>query len=71
MKAEQKKIKAKKEDLAEFKVNELKDMLKANGQPCTGNKGELVARVAEGQVRGAIPKCPKCHGGNLDYSESK
>jgi hypothetical protein len=40
-------------------------------QPYSGNKGVLIARIADGKVRGAIPKCPKCAGGNLTFHESK
>ena len=29
----------------------------------SGNKDELVVKVADGKVLGAIPKCPNCYGG--------
>ena len=28
-------------------------------------------KIADGKIRGAIPKCPKCFAGNLNYNESK
>jgi len=46
-------------------VNELKGILKANDQSSTGNKSELVERVADGVAFGAMPRCSKCSGGRL------
>lgn len=43
-------------------------MLKKNLQSMSGNKNDLVAKVADGQVLGRIPKCPKCFGGRPKYN---
>jgi len=53
--------------------NELKEMLRKNSRPSTGVKGELALRVADGQLRGGLPKCPSCSGGylHLDLSNDK
>lgn len=42
--------------------------LKKNDQPRTGKKEELVSRVAEGRVLGALPSCPKCQNGQIHWS---
>jgi len=31
----------------------------------SGTKGELVDRVVDGQMYGALPRCPQCGGGIL------
>jgi hypothetical protein len=38
-------------------------MLKKNQQTRTGNKSELIEKIADGIVLGRIPKCPNCFGG--------
>jgi len=48
-------------------VPRLKEMLKANDQPVTGTKSELLARCAEGAALGALPRCPKCQGGRIRF----
>jgi len=60
-----------KKELSSSKLPELKEMLKKNNQPHSGNKTLLVDRISDGQVRGAIPKCPRCAGGNLTYHQKK
>ena len=47
----------------------LKDILKKNLQSMSGNKDDLVFKVADGIVLGRIPRCPKCFGGRpkFDY----
>ena len=36
----------------------------------SGNKKQLIVRVAEGRVLGAIPRCPKCSGGKPSFDSS-
>lgn len=48
-------------------VENLKTLLRTNRQPVTGNKAELVKRVSEGVVLGAMQPCPQCFGGKLRY----
>lgn len=48
-------------------VDALKAMLRSNRQPVSGVKAELVRRVSEGVVLGALPPCPQCFGGKLKY----
>ena len=50
-----------------YKVDELKALLRSNGQTTTGAKAELVTRCAEGSVMGRIPSCPMCSGGKLKF----
>uniref|UniRef100_A0A7S1JYR9 SAP domain-containing protein n=1 Tax=Vitrella brassicaformis TaxID=1169539 RepID=A0A7S1JYR9_9ALVE len=50
-------------------VEELKTLLRLNNQSVTGDKAQLVARAADREVRGAIPKCPKCKAYYLRYRE--
>ena len=47
----------------------LKDILRKNMQSMSGNKEDLVLKVADGIVLGRIPRCPKCFGGRpkFDY----
>mmetsp|Transcript_20330 Transcript_20330/g.65530 ORF Transcript_20330/g.65530 Transcript_20330/m.65530 type:complete len:411 (+) Transcript_20330:776-2008(+) len=45
-------------------VEELKRYLKWNNQLLAGTKPELLRRVADGAVFGAVPQCPRC-GGHL------
>lgn len=49
--------------LDESSVQQLKEMCKTNGQKVTGTKPELIERVADGKILGAIPKCNSCGGG--------
>ena len=48
-------------------IKELKSLLRLNQQSMTGTKDELVSKVADGEIKGAIPKCAKCGGGYLKY----
>ncbi len=48
-----------------FRVEELKDRLKANDQVVSGTKGDLQKRIAECFINGCLPRCPKCNGGRL------
>lgn len=49
---------------------QLKDILRKNNQSMSGNKIELLSKVAEGMMFGRTPKCPNCFGGRprLDMS---
>eukprot|EP00996_Jenningsia_fusiforme_P002699 NODE_3520_length_961_cov_83.653509_g3233_i0.p1 GENE.NODE_3520_length_961_cov_83.653509_g3233_i0~~NODE_3520_length_961_cov_83.653509_g3233_i0.p1 ORF type:complete len:241 (-),score=47.82 NODE_3520_length_961_cov_83.653509_g3233_i0:186-908(-) len=60
--------KEKKKELANLSIPELKELLKANRQPVSGTKAELLERATDGAVRGALPKCPRCHGGYLRFN---
>jgi len=62
------KIEQAKENLVKYGVNELKQMLKLNSQVSSGNKPDLIERIADGIVRGRIPGCPKCSIGKLRYN---
>lgn len=42
---------------------QLKDILRKNGQSMSGNKTELLGKVADGMMFGKVPKCPNCNGG--------
>lgn len=55
--------------LSQLGNQELKNILMKNMQTRTGNKDDLVLKVADGIVLGRIPKCPKCFGGRpkFDY----
>ena len=48
-------------------IKDLKEILRINGQSMTGDKKQVIEKVADGEVLGAIPKCPKCSGGHLKY----
>lgn len=41
-------------------LGQLKDHLRANKQIMAGKKDELVERCADGELLGALPKCPRC-----------
>eukprot|EP01083_Nonionella_stella_P032375 88635_1 len=49
-------------------VSELGTMLEMNGQKKSGRKNELIERVCDGVINGAIPKCPKCNSKYLKYN---
>ena len=49
----------------------LKDCLRANGQLIGGTKAELVMRVADGVLHGALQKCTSCGGGRLHPTTKK
>ena len=54
--------------LASLSNEELKQICRKNEQKTTGTKAELIARVADGQVLGRIPKCGACGGGRLRFN---
>jgi hypothetical protein len=37
-------------------------------QSMSGNKDELIEKVADGRVLGRIPRCPKCFGGRPKFT---
>ena len=62
-----KKFKELKEDFEDKSIPQLKEMLRINCQSRTGTKSELITKVADGIIKGAIPRCSKCGGGFLKY----
>lgn len=48
--------------LERLTIEELKNYLRMNNQLLGGTKVDLVRRVADGVVFGALPQCPNCHG---------
>jgi len=46
---------------------ELQKWLRHNSQLVTGNKKQLLLRCVDGQLNGRIPKCPRCHQGQMQY----
>jgi len=58
-----------KEDIITLTAKDLKNELARNHQPITGRKDELVDRVADGRLLGAIPKCPSCLYGYLHFDK--
>lgn len=49
--------------LSGYSNAQLKDILRKNLQSMSGNKDDLVLKVADGIVLGRIPRCPNCFGG--------
>lgn len=47
------------EKYKKMKIPELKGVLRANKQLLGGTKDELIARCVDGEMYGAIPKCPR------------
>lgn len=60
-----------KENDAKYSVNELKSILQKNDQKTSGNKRELLERVADGELLGRIPRCMACFGGRLQFDSKK
>jgi len=58
-------IKSKINEISHNSVATLKDLLKMNDQSAGKNKQELLEKVADGMLFGALPRCPKCAGGRL------
>jgi len=65
--AQKKRIKSAEEEAADLSIDALKSQLRANNQKISGTKGELVERVAQCKVLGAIPTCPECSAGKLRF----
>ncbi|CAD8073699.1 unnamed protein product [Paramecium sonneborni] len=49
---------------------EIKDNLRKNLQSMTGNKDELLNKIADGIVLGSIPRCPHCFGGRPKFNQA-
>lgn len=62
-KVEYEKFKSETKRLQDFSNAQLKEMLKKNLQSMSGNKDEMIAKIADGIVLGQIPRCPNCFGG--------
>ncbi|XP_078595517.1 uncharacterized protein LOC144872818 [Branchiostoma floridae x Branchiostoma japonicum] len=50
---------------------DIKTVLKLNDQAAGGNDKEITLRLADGILRGGLPRCPKCFGGRLRYGRPK
>lgn len=48
-------------------TDKLKSLLKTNDQSRTGNKAVLLAKCADGEAFGKLPRCPRCHGGKIKF----
>jgi len=55
----------------EHNLNDLKAILKFNEQSYHGGQDELIARIADGEENGALPRCPQCEKGHLVYDSGK
>ena len=53
------------DDLQEFSVLGLKEMLRKNAQKVSGTKYELINRIADCKMYGCMPRCTSCGGGHL------
>lgn len=53
------------EELRQCTNQRLKNMLKHNRMVQSGNKDDLVRRVADCKMYGCYPRCPECGGGTL------
>ncbi|KFG31894.1 poly(ADP-ribose) polymerase and DNA-Ligase Zn-finger region domain-containing protein [Toxoplasma gondii RUB] len=58
------------ESASKATMSRLKEILRHNNQRMSGTKEELVQRVAEGEVMGAVPKCPECNEGFLRFDHN-
>jgi len=67
-KEERKKFMEYEEEFNTMSVNNLKKLLKANGQKISGKKMELVERCADAKLYGCLPKCEECGGGRLQVN---
>jgi hypothetical protein len=56
------------EALGSNSIDQLKQLLRQNGQAVSGTKGELIERCSQGAVLGAIPICPLCGAGKLRFA---
>jgi hypothetical protein len=60
-----------KEYFEDKSIADLKEMLRINNQSRTGDKNTLCQRIADGIIKGQIPRCSKCGGGFLKYDYNK
>lgn len=65
--AELKSFKDHKEEIEDNSVAELKALLKKNGVTQSGNRDDLINRVADCKTLGTLPSCLKCGGGKLKF----
>jgi len=65
IKEEKAKAKELKAEATQFGLPKLKELCRLNDYKVTGTKKELVERVVDGMMYGAIPRCPKCNAGYL------
>ena len=56
-----------KKEYADYTNDKLKSILRANSQSMSGTKDQLIVKVADGEVLGAMPRCGKCGGGYLKW----
>jgi hypothetical protein len=56
------------ETVSSYTAERLRLILERNGQKKSGNKPELVSRVVDGMIYGALPSCPACKKGHLYYA---
>lgn len=56
------------EDLRGYKNDELKAMLSKNFVKKSGNKSDLIERIADCKMYGKYPDCPSCGGGKLSVT---
>lgn len=59
------------QDLMTYTNVRLQEILKKNFQHKSGTKVELMLKVADGRIHGAIPKCKKCGGGVPTFNVNK
>lgn len=53
---------------ASYTTDDLKALLRHNGQFVTGRKKDLIARCIDGEMHGRIPGCGKCKKGQLRFN---
>eukprot|EP00928_Gymnodinium_smaydae_P091882 TRINITY_DN75644_c0_g1_i1.p1 TRINITY_DN75644_c0_g1~~TRINITY_DN75644_c0_g1_i1.p1 ORF type:complete len:286 (-),score=46.19 TRINITY_DN75644_c0_g1_i1:195-1052(-) len=63
-----KKVQKIEQQIAANSISQLQSELGKNDQVKTGKKDELIQRVAEGRVLGALPACPRCQKGRVHWS---
>ncbi|CAD8153188.1 unnamed protein product [Paramecium octaurelia] len=59
------------QDLEKKTAGQLKSMLKANDQTQSGNKTELIERIADCMIKGCLEKCPNCSGGRPKFNPTQ
>lgn len=52
-----------KDDLDNNALPKLKEMCRKNLMKVSGNKSDVIERIADAKILGVIPKCPACGGG--------
>lgn len=65
-------IRAAKENLQGLTQVALKEMLRRNDQAFSGlSTKQLIEKIADQQVRGRIPRCPRCFAGKLRFENNR